>query len=294
VGVVRRFTGHTAAVHSVALSRHGRYALSGGADGTVRLWDAQTGQLVRPFDGTGGVIRSVAFSTDGKHALAAGDGRMWEWEVDSGNLVSPANRGYSFEHLVFAGDGRSAWMSGANGFMTNFTTTEGRFRRSIGRQEFGPVRPLALSQDERLILFVSRDEMAHLWVVDGSKEVPLVWKTPSPVLCGAFALNGLILATGGADRVVRLWDLRTRREARLLKGHTDRVTSVAFSADGRQVASASEDGTVRVWSVRTGQLVQLFDWHTDKVLSVAFSADGRRIVSGGSDKTVRVWALPKP
>jgi hypothetical protein len=298
VGEVHRFTGHTAAVNSVALSPDRRYVLSGGADGAVRLWDTHTGKLAREFAGTGGVIRSVAFSSDGKHALAGGlaggNGQIRMWEVESGNLASPAVYTAGFDHLVFAGDGRSAWLSGANGLMQKYAVTEGRFQRSTGRQQFGPVRPLAVAQDERMLLFVPQDGKPHLWDVNGQKELPLVWKNPGPVLCGAFAPGTPIMATGGADKIIRLWDLRTGREFRALKGHTEGVTGVAFSADGFKVASASDDGTVRVWYAKTGQQLQLFDWHTDKVLSVAFSADGRRVVSAGSDKTVRVWALPKP
>lgn len=39
--------GHTGTVWSVALSADGRLVVSGGFDGTVKVWDAQTGATLR-------------------------------------------------------------------------------------------------------------------------------------------------------------------------------------------------------------------------------------------------------
>jgi WD40 repeat protein len=44
-------TGHTGGVWSVALSRSGDLLASGGADGTVRLWQASTGRCMRTLRG---------------------------------------------------------------------------------------------------------------------------------------------------------------------------------------------------------------------------------------------------
>jgi WD40 repeat protein len=51
VGKVRRFVGHQEAVNGVALSPDGRYDLSTGCDGSIRLWDIQTGIEVRSYSG---------------------------------------------------------------------------------------------------------------------------------------------------------------------------------------------------------------------------------------------------
>ncbi|HEX4588599.1 MAG TPA: WD40 repeat domain-containing protein [Gemmataceae bacterium] len=103
---VRRWQAHTGFVKAVAISPDGKRALSGGLDGTVRLWDVESGKAVRQFVGHQGVVNSVAFSADGKDILSGGDdGVMRLWDVGTGK---ERNRfeGYAVWRVAFSPDGR--------------------------------------------------------------------------------------------------------------------------------------------------------------------------------------------
>ena len=54
--------GHSGNVESVALSPDSRFALSGGHDNLVKLWDVAAGKELRTFRGHTGTVTSVAFS----------------------------------------------------------------------------------------------------------------------------------------------------------------------------------------------------------------------------------------
>jgi serine/threonine protein kinase len=81
--------GHKGTVFNAAFSPDSRYILTGGEDGTMRFWDANTGRELHCFrkhrswfGGPSSRIRSVAFSSDGEQALSASeDGVVRVWRL---------------------------------------------------------------------------------------------------------------------------------------------------------------------------------------------------------------------
>jgi WD40 repeat protein len=71
-----------------AFSPDGRRVLACSADETIRLWDGESGRLIRRVERHGGHLLSVAFSPEGRRALSGGQDRVVRlWDLDSGALV---------------------------------------------------------------------------------------------------------------------------------------------------------------------------------------------------------------
>lgn len=69
----------------VRFSPDGRFAISGGTDATVRIWELPTGRCLRVLEGHKGAVSAVLISPDARFALSAGmDGTVRRWELDWG------------------------------------------------------------------------------------------------------------------------------------------------------------------------------------------------------------------
>jgi hypothetical protein len=77
----RDLQGHKGAVNTVGVSPDGKRLLSGGADGTIRFWDAATGRELYVFTPGEEPVNGVAFTADGRRAVSGGADRalrLWE------------------------------------------------------------------------------------------------------------------------------------------------------------------------------------------------------------------------
>jgi hypothetical protein len=107
--LIRRFTGHTAIVESVAIAPDGRTVLSGSSDKTLRLWDLASGTTIRTLTGHTGWVFSVAIAPDGRTALSASGDGLRMWDLASGTTIRTLLAGTgSIYTVAIAPDGRTA------------------------------------------------------------------------------------------------------------------------------------------------------------------------------------------
>jgi hypothetical protein len=292
---LRRCTGHEGPVYTVAMNGDGSKVASGGADGSVRLWDAKTAKELRRFIGHGSPVWTVRLSPDGSHLLSGGlDNTIRLWDLVSGreskrftghnDYVRAAVFSADGQRILSGGDDRTVkvWEAGGPG-------AEARTMRGHDHYVFCT----ALSRDGKLGLSASLDRTARLWDVDTGSTLQVLAGHTDTVLSVAFLPDGQRALTGSTDKTLRLWDLKSGQTLQVFKGHAGYVNGVAVSADGRRALSAGQDGKVILWDVERGALLRVLEGHTGTVWGVAFSGDGRLAASAGNDGTVRIWGSAK-
>ncbi|KAL0960154.1 hypothetical protein HGRIS_011789 [Hohenbuehelia grisea] len=275
-------------IYSAVFSPDDSLIVSGFDDGTIHLWNAQTGeQLGDSLRGHTGGVLSVAFSPDSVHIVSgSADNTIRLWSTKTLKQVGNTLVGHTNEvnSVVFSPDGTRV-VSGSD------DETGG----PVGDPLMGHgdrVWSVAFSPSGAHIVSGSKDRRIRLW--DAQTREPLgapFTGHDRSVLCVAFSQDGSRIVSGSADRTIRQWNTVTRAQIRNpLTGHTSWVRSVVFSPDGSIIASASDDETIRLWSAVTGeQIGEPLAGHNDWVRCIAFSSDSSKILSGSDDGTLRLW-----
>ena len=265
--------------------------IAAAAGGSVRLWDAATGKLVRELSANEKRrVVSVTFSPTDYRLLAVGYGGQADssdvalWDIDAGTERT---------RLMGATD------------LPNFGADK----------HDGAVSALAFSPDGKYLAAGFGDPN---WFVPASSPNPLkVWDVATRRLtrrlnghtgyCVSldFSRDGTLLASGSRDGTAIVWSTETWKAMKALQ-NPDRgsnlsgfafyspsgrgmVDGVAFSPDGKTLAMASCRGNVHLWDVATGRPPETLNGHSSLVHAVVFSPHGRTLASGSSDQTVRLW-----
>ncbi len=319
--------GHTGDVLSVAFSPDGRFALSGGSDNTMILWEVATGKELRSFTGHVGFVTSVAFSPDGRFVLSGSwDKTLSLWDVATGKeLRRFGGHAGRIQSVALSPNGRFALSGSCDGFSEKKgegykcikgalklwdVATGKELRNFSGHNNI--VESVAFSPDGRFALSGSADTTLKLWSVASGKLLRSFSGHSAAVNSVAFSPDGRFVLSGSCDAKdemiscikgsVKLWNAATGDEVRSFIGHAGYVFSVAFSPDGRFALSGDDrsvlpdDGKrlnseMKLWDVATGKELRSFTGHTNTVRSVAFSPDGRFALSGSGDYTLKLWEV---
>ncbi len=247
-------------------------------DGTLGIWNAETGERTREWKKIAGPVSHLSLSPDGKMLAAAFSQRrngemllpLAEAPRQEDLVVWDLNTGKELHHPKGYGMGALFSPDGTKLFTFKKNTA---MRLTPSTPEF----------------FVALFDTAT-W-----KEI-----SPGPQLGSwgeaqafSFSGDGKKLALGGRDRMksesfIKIFDFGTQKWERTI--HPRAVGDIELNQDGSLLASTFETGSTEIalWNLKTGQPPELFRGHTGALNSLKFSPDGR-LYSCARDNQIKCW-----
>jgi len=257
----RSLRGHGHFVQDVAISSDGQFALSGAWDGSLRLWDINSGTTTRRFHGHTKDVLSVAFSADNRQIVSGSrDKTIKLW-----NTLGECK--YTIEE-----NGHTEWVSCVR---------------------FSP------NTQNPIIVSAGWDKLVKVWGLSNCKlKTNLVGHT-GYLNTATVSPDGSLCASGGKDGTARLWDLNEGKHLYSLEAG-DIINSLIFSPNRYWLCAATDSG-IKIWDLESKSVVaeltkdapdfQNKYGKTPQALSLAWSADGNTLYSGYSDALIRVWSV---
>ena len=289
-----RLTGHTHWVSSLAFSPNGKMLASDSRDGTIRLWDAITGEDKYTFTKDSDRATMLSFTPDGRTLVSV----TWEDKISLRNSITGEHKKTFAMHLdcsttgaAFSPDGKIVAIGSENGTIYLHDLNTGKLKMElIGHGEH--VDNLAFSPDGKTIATSSHiDETIRLWHVH-TGEHKLTLNEHSRYVRGlAFSPDGKMLASGSGDGTIRFWDARTGNQKHKFMRHSEYIYSVAFNPNGNIIASGSTNGIINLWDADTRQHIKTLNGSENRFIepadSIVFSPDGK-ILACGHDG-IKLW-----
>jgi len=255
----RRLKGHSHYVQDVAISSDGQFALSGSWDGTLRLWDLNTGTTTRNFYGHTKDVLSVAFSADNRQIVSGSRDKS----INLWNTLGQCK-------FVITEEGHREWVSCVR-FSPNLATP--------------------------LIVSAGWDKMVKVWNLTHCKlRTNLIGHT-GYVNTVTVSPDGSLCASGGKDGTAMLWDLNEGRHLSSLDAG-DIIHALVFSPI-RYWLCAATASAIKIWDLESKVCVDELKPEIKQskkavpiqCISLAWSADGTTLFAGYTDNVIRVWGV---
>lgn len=304
--------GHGDLLRDFAFSPDGGTLASGSGDGTIKVWDVQSGSLLRTLSGHAGWVTAVAISPDGSTLVSGStDVTTKLWDLATGRLLHTWSSGNgNVEAVAFSPDGQTVACAGSF-TITLWDVPTRKQKRRLAGHDYG-LSALAFSPDGRILVSGGERRADHssagelkFWDVQTGTLQRTVPNFDRNGIRIAFSPDGRTLAFGATERVpprgdgtdataegvaqgrsnyvIHLWDVTAKQVRQTLRGAEFSIYSLAFSADGGTLVSGDMYNMVRVWDTATGA-----QRHALRVGSqinpVAISPDGKTVASTGQGR----------
>jgi WD40 repeat protein/serine/threonine protein kinase len=281
--------GHRGGTASVSFTADGSTVVTAGADGTLKVWNATTGEPLRTIALDGGAATATA--VDGRRALTGhADGRLAIWDIDSGTRLAAFKRGdAAISAAGFTREGDRVLAAGQDGMLAIWDPSQPAAPAEMIEAHDGTVSAIAIAPRGSLAASGGADNQVHLWRSGTLDPVRTYRGHKAAITALAFSPNGRYLAAAAEDGRIRVWSTSSSSLYRLSSAHKGSVRGLAFSPDGGIIASAGDDGSVQLWQVRQSRAVRSIGESGSPARSLAFAPDGTRAAVASADGSVRFW-----
>lgn len=302
--------GHADTIWCLSYSPDDTLLASASADGTVRLWEVNTGLPVMILPRShANWVWCLDWSPDGSMLATGGsDARILIW--DAAEAAHMAGR---VQMMQMNAEEDDSWLEAAAIEAEKAAQASAPLlywqahEKSIHQVAFAPGEP-------RMLISVGQEGTLAVWdAKTGELDCRLMGHIGPITCCAVSPRSEEIVATGGEDHTVRIWDLsdidpasvnaHISREKPLgfnlahftLKGHEGGISAIKFCADGQLLASASKDCEVRIWfpSAENPTLCAKFMAHEAWVRNICWTLDQHFLFSCSTDGLIFAWQVPK-
>jgi WD40 repeat protein len=267
---------HQGKINNIHFSFDGKQLVSGGSDGTIKLWTV-SGELLDHWGHIGNTIRSVDSSqdqqlivtaeTDGDHDTV----KLWRRTQPRFTPLPFAKN--TIWHISWSPDGRQLASATEKGDIC-LSTQEGdcitQWQGSKGRFtciEFSPDgQQLVSATQDRVKFWTLTGDLIQEWNPRQDRILQVLWHA-----------QGAAVIVVGTNGTATLRDLQGKPLARYHSNRYRGVATVSLSPNGESVATGGRNGKVELWSL-SGQPLQVWNAHVDPIRAMAWQEDGQSLI----------------
>ncbi|OJJ44678.1 hypothetical protein ASPZODRAFT_144637 [Penicilliopsis zonata CBS 506.65] len=305
--LVRTLKPHTAPVVTAAVDPSGTLLATGGADGSIKVWDIRGGYATHTFYGHGGVVTALCFfETHTQEDFDQADPKKKKKKA-KGKVLDDEDEDMADDIVVVS--------SSTIGLRLASGSEEGKVRvwdltkrKSIASLDshVSVVRALSFSAAENALLSASRDKTVIVWDVR-------TWKTRRiiPVLesveAAAFVADSGFCMIGGENGKLRVWDCNRGSEVTEDQEpgpEFEAVVAIQYSHGLPFALSVHADQTIRVHNLDTLsqlqpglkikplEIIRRISGNDDEIIDLAYVGPDRSMLALATNtESIRVVSI---
>lgn len=307
---------HTKYVNAIAFSPDGKRCATGGNDRVIKLWDVETGKLLKTLRGHKRAVSALQFSQDGAYLFSGEKGSVKanvytikKWNLQTREIekesiitgmiksiqVSPKGKYILLELgtiLWTTYEVRDAENLKINKKLTGYLAGDSQKKDLIKMilKSFPLAKYKLMWGNEDDVIAGYGKTKIKIWSFKNKQEPSITILKPNfKVMAMGFGSENTIFL-GGAKGELEAWNFLDEKEVKSLpKKHKGSIVSIIYNAENNRMISQDINGTLYVWNAESGDfMADITDANTITVYQEV-TPNGDKVFSASANGEIRVW-----
>eukprot|EP01095_Lingulamoeba_sp_RSL-Kostka_P011113 TRINITY_DN4152_c0_g1_i1.p1 TRINITY_DN4152_c0_g1~~TRINITY_DN4152_c0_g1_i1.p1 ORF type:complete len:406 (+),score=132.85 TRINITY_DN4152_c0_g1_i1:122-1339(+) len=303
--------GHREPITAVCFHPIFSQIVSSSEDGSIKLWDYESGDFEKTLRGHTGAVQDVCFENSG-HLLASCSAdlniKLWNTQSNYECIKTLKGHDHNVSCVKFTPTGDHLISSSRDKTIRIWEVESGYCIKILeGHEEW--VRKVIVDDESNIIASCSKDQTIRLWNFTQGICVGVLREHSHDVECIAFSPpnfdpltedrkgkkkkklpQGAYLASGSRDKTIKIWEVSTQQCILTLEGHDNWVREVIFHPDCKHLISVSDDKSIKIWDLRESRCIKTyFDSHNHFIQCADYNLNDPVFATGSVDKVVKIW-----
>ena len=294
---VKSLSPHGEQVWFAIYSPDGKTLATGGTDKDVKLWNAETMELIHTLSGHRAFTTHAAFSPDGKKVATVSwdaDKTVKLWDVETGKLLASSQAHESgCRDVAFSPDGQFIATACEDHHVRLFTPDLALSQSiDVGLNVYS----LAFSPDGKMLAVGTgnwRDNKpGHitLYNPEDGKKIKEFANSEGYVFDLQFLKDGKHLLAGNARVGCAIWNVETGQIEESYRPDQD-TRWVEISRDETRLIACTKPGLVQIWNRNESQPIASFKASEKFVHCATFAPDGKHVLVADEAGALSVWEM---
>ncbi|PJA95520.1 MAG: hypothetical protein CO129_11330 [Ignavibacteriales bacterium CG_4_9_14_3_um_filter_34_10] len=280
-------------INDLAFSPNGLMLSVVSSNSFGRIWDLQSGKILRELVGHSQPILSTTFNNDGTKLFTADQtGSIFMWNVSTGQLlnkyfghkekITSTDFSPTEDFLISASDDKSVrlWNAKSGSEFTNSSMLSAKNN------------VFALNKNSTLVVTNGNESSITVWDAKNGSPIKNFSGFTNDLLSADISDDDSLIVGCSSTNSVRIWKTKNGEIFNDYTGISENAISCDFHPAGKMITAASTEGAVYIWDISKNTPIAKLAVSSIPT-SVKFSPDGKYLSAGCADGKLFIWSTAK-
>ncbi len=283
---LKSLTGHSNLIKSFELDEIFNRVISGSIDGTIKIWNFETGECIYTLNNHKSWVTSIILLDNNQFVSGSMDKTIKIWNLSKYECINTLTNESGINFLCLLPNNDDLASGNSDGKINIWNLATFKIVKTLQAHE---KTVTCLLNKRNNLISCSDDKNIKIWNLETYACLKTLSGHTDLVRCLEISGEN-ILFSGSDDKTIKLWDIDNGTCIKTIN-FNGKVFCLKPLPDDLIVIGSSSNNNLVVYDFRSNEIIKKLAGHSNFVSCIKLIENNEYLLSGSKDKIIKLWKL---